>query len=221
MKRFFRNNGLSIGLAVLFVVFLFCHSVAGYLSHNEDQADHGQPQLTYVGFLTSGEFLESVGENWESEFLQMGAFIMMTRFLFQKGSSESKDPDAPPEEVDEDPKKHKRDKKAPWPVRKGGLVLFLYQHSLSTAFFLLFVISFAMHAAGGWTASNEEQLLHGRSPVTFLHFLTSSKFWYQSFQNWQSEFLAIWCMVFLSIYLREHGSPQSKPVHAPNSDTGE
>ena len=159
-------------------------------------------------------------ENWESEFLQMFLFITLTSFLYQKGSAESKKLDEE-EPVDKDPQRARNKKDAPWPVRKGGIILTIYQYSLSLAFLLLFLIAFFLHATGGAREYNQDQLEHG-SPerVTTLQYMATSRFWFESFQNWQSEFLAVGLMVVLTIFLRHRGSPESKPVEAPHSQTG-
>lgn len=149
----------------------------------------------------------------------MGVYVILTAFLFQKGSSESKKPDEL-EAVDRDPRDSKNKKAAPWPVRRGGFVLKLYENSLSLAFLVLFLIAFFLHAVGGKGEYNEEQLVHGQETVTLPGYMTTSRFWFESFQNWQSEFLAIGCMVVFSIYLRQRGSPESKPVDSPHSKTG-
>ncbi len=144
-------------------------------------------------------------ENWESEFLQMGVFIFFTAFLYQKGSAESKDPEKR-EEVDRDPRNVRDKQNAPWPVRRGGWILTLYESSLSLAFLFLFLASFLLHAASGRSEYNEEQLLHGSSTVSIAGYLGTSRFWFESFQNWQSEFLAIGCMVLFTIHLRQRGA---------------
>jgi hypothetical protein len=129
MKRIFRNNGLSIVLVVLFIVFWWAQSLAGHKHYNEEQIEHGQPTVNYGEYLIGNHFLEATMENWESEFLQMFAFVVLTVFLYQKGSAESKDPNAE-EEVDKDPRRAKK-KDSPLPVKKGGWILKLYEHSLS------------------------------------------------------------------------------------------
>ncbi|HET9929270.1 MAG TPA: DUF6766 family protein, partial [Polyangiaceae bacterium] len=122
--------------------------------------------------------------------------------------------------VDEEPRRHRDDPDAPWPVRHGGLALGMYRHSLSAALFGLFALSFALHAFGGLRAANTSRALHGLSAQTAWEFVSSAEFWFQSFQNWQSEFLSVMSLVLLSIVLREFGSPQSKPVAAPHAETG-
>lgn len=172
------------------------------------------------GYLSSGAFGEAVFENWESEFLQMALYVLLTAYLFQKGSSESKDPDKA-EKVDEDPRKHRTNPLAPGPVRRGGIVLALYNHSLFLAFLLLFIFSFSGHAYFGWQAANEEAIQHGQPIEGLGAYMTSAQFWFESLQNWQSEFLAILSIVVLSIWLREKGSPELKPVFASHAQTGE
>lgn len=220
-RAWLRHNGLSLAVGALFLVFMAAQTESGLRQYNADRSEHGQDPVTRGAYVTSGHFLEATAENWESEFLQMAAYVLFTAFLFQKGSSESKCPDKA-EEVDRDPRlaRGKRLSQAPWPVRRGGWVLKLYENSLSLAFVILFLVSFALHAIGGARAHNEELALHGSPPVPVLDYLGTSQFWFESFQNWQSEFLALVAMVVLSIYLRQRGSPESKPVDAAHSDTG-
>jgi uncharacterized protein DUF6766 len=219
MRQRLRNNGLSLTMFGLFLLFFLGHSLAGYDDYNADQHAHGQPAIRYGAYLTSGHFWATVFENWESEFLQMAAYVVLTAFLFQRGSAESKDPDTP-EDVDEDPRHHQHNPTAPWPVRKGGVLLKFYAHSLSLALALLFLLSFLGHAASGTKHYNEEQKDHGQPPISMLQYMGTSHFWFESFQNWQSEFLAVGALAVLSIWLREHGSPESKPVHSAHDDTG-
>ena len=220
MKRIFRENGLSIVLfGLFFFTFIVGQSFTGFLEDNDDRTEHHQPNITYAQYLRSEHFLEATMENWESEFLQMFAFIMLSAFLYQKGSAESKKLDEE-EPVDRDPRKARDKKNAPWPVRRGGLILKLYENSLSLAFLLLFFISFALHAVGGAGEYNQDQLEHGGQTISVLQYIGTSRFWFESLQNWQSEFLAIGLMVVLTIFLRQKGSPESKPVDAPHSQTG-
>jgi hypothetical protein len=169
--------------------------------------------------MGTGQFIEATFENWESEFLQMGMYVILTVFLFQKGSSESKpmEADAP---QDEDPRDADVKENTPWPVKRGGLILKLYEHSLSLLFLVLFLASLALHAIGGAEEYNSEQASHGQPGVSPLDYLATSRFWFESFQNWQSEFLAVAVIVGASVYLREKGSPESKPVAEPHYETG-
>jgi len=218
MRRVLRDNGLSIAMFGLFFVFVAAQSVAGFLAYNSTEEEHGRPPVGYAQYLGSGDFVEAVFENWESEFLQMGLYVLLTAFLFQRGSAESRDPEAEDPDAGYGEDHNRAD--APRPVRRGGLVLKLYENSLSIVLLSLFVFSFALHAIGGANAYSQEQLEHGARPVTVLQYLGTSRFWFESFQNWQSEFLAILSMVVLTIFLRQRGSPESKEVHAPHSETG-
>jgi hypothetical protein len=219
MRRFWRDNGLSIVLLALFIVTLVGQSFAGHRHYNDEQRDHGEPPVSYGEYLSSPEFLEATMENWESEFLQMAAYVFLTAFLFQRGSAESKDPDKQREAVDRKP--DPRREGAPGPVRRGGFSLALYRNSLGLAFALLFLVSLLLHAVGGAGEYNDEQRTHGQpEQLSVLQFMGTSRFWFESLQNWQSEFLAIAAMVIFSIFLRQYGSPESKPVDAPHSQTG-
>jgi hypothetical protein len=211
MKRWLKHNGLTIVATLLFLGTLVGQIATGLHVYNEDATQHGRRTLALVSYLGDGHFIEALFENWESEFLQMGLFVILTKYLRQKGSSESKKLEGK-EEVDEDPREKKDDPEAPWPVKTGGVVLALYERSLSLMLFALFFVSFGMHAFGGMIAENEEQLRHGGETVTLFGYMGSAKFWFESFQNWQSEFFSVAALVVLSIFLRERGSPQSKPV---------
>lgn len=206
MKRFFRSNGLSVVLLVCFVAFWAAQAVSGFKVHNQDQILYGRPPLEFLAYLQSGHFWQATGENWESEFLQMGAYVILTTFLYQRGSAESNDPD----KTDELAKTRKM-KPRNW----------LYRNSLSLAFLVLFLLSFTMHATGGLVEFNEERSEHGQRAATLGEFLTDPEFWFQSFQNWQSEFLAMLSIVVLTIFLRQHGSPESKEVETDDSETGD
>jgi hypothetical protein len=219
MGKWVKDHGLLLANIALFLIFFGGKIISGAQSYSEDQLDHGEQAVTVIEYLGTGQFLEATFENWESEFLQMGMYVILTVFLFQKGSSESKplDDDAP---QNEDPRDAKVKDNTPWPVKRGGVVLKLYEHSLSILFLLLFLASMTLHAVGGVEDYNEEQATHGQPGVTFLGYLVTSRFWFESFQNWQSEFLAVAVLVGASVYLREKGSPESKPVAEPHYETG-
>jgi hypothetical protein len=215
MRRLFRNNGLSIVLLALFLFTMVGQTLTGFRQYNEGQRDHGQPTAGMAEYLKSGHFWEATAENWESEFLQMAMFVVLTACLYQKGSAESKDPDDDePDPVDEDPNRRRNDPTAPWPVRRGGWVLRLYSNSLSIVFALLFLMSFTVHGVKGAQEYSDDRREHGKPPATVTQYMTSSRFWFESFQNWQSEFLSLWAMVVFTIHLRQKGSPESKPVAA-------
>ncbi|MDT5289226.1 MAG: hypothetical protein QOF88_4115 [Mycobacterium sp.] len=214
-----RNNGLLLTCLALFGVFFLGMIFSGAATYNEEQQQHGSTEhISVVQYLTTGDFVEATFENWESEFLQMGMYVMLTAFLFQKGSSESKPIDEPAPQ-DQDPRDAKSEPSAPWPVRRAGLTLALYENSLAIALFVLFFASMALHAVGGRTAFNEEQVEHGQATVSVWQYLTTSRFWFESMQNWQSEFIAVAAIVGLSIFLRQRGSAESKPVAEPHRHT--
>jgi hypothetical protein len=215
MRELWRRNALSIVMLGCFFVFWFLQSVAGLSHYNEGQKEHGRPEIGWGEYLGSGEFVEATFENWESEFLQMAAFVFLASKLRQKGSAESDPLDSKPE----DPIAERRPD-SPGPVHRGGWVLKVYENSLSLVFLALFLFSFALHAVGGLEEANEDALMHGQPAQSLGQFLTDSEFWFQSMQNWQSEFLSIGAMVVLSIWLRQKDSPESKAVAAPHSETG-
>ena len=214
-----RDHGLALATGGLFLLFMAGQTVTGFFVYNDDLKDHGRPPVAVGPYLTSGHFLEATAENWESEFLQMAAYVLFTAVLYQRGSAESKKI-GEREDVDGDPRLSKNKPDAPWPVRRGGWVLRVYENSLSIAFLLLFLVSLALHVLGGAAAHNQEALQHGQPPVSVGTYLASAQFWFESFQNWQSEFLSLVAMVVLSVYLRQRGSPESKPVDAAHRDTG-
>jgi hypothetical protein len=211
-----RDNGLSLVLLALFVVCWLAQIATGFSARNEELKDHGLRAISLVQYVSSGHFLEATFENWESEFLQMGLFVLLTVRLYQRGSSESN----PPEKKEEErPSPAAVPSDAPWPMRRGGWARKLYEHSLSLVLLALFAVSFALHAWGGFKNDNEERALSHLPLETFGEFIGSAQFWFESFQNWQSEFLAVLSIVVLSIFLRERGSAQSKELTTPHHVT--
>ena len=216
-ESFIYKNSLSIAFLLLTFLSLAGQALTGLQQYNEFLAEHNHRIVTLFQYLSTGHFIQATFENWESEFFQMGLFIWFTVFLKQKGSSESKKIGVK-EEVDREPKNHSN---APWAVKKGGFILYVYKHSLSLSLFLLFLISFVLHWYGSNKDFNQINMLEGKDIESMYVYLSNSRLWFESFQNWQSEFLSVFAIIFLSIYLREFGSPQSKPVDAPNAETGE
>lgn len=210
-----RRNGLSLVLLALMLLFLGGQIAAGLQVYNDELQRHGSTSVDLWHYLVSGHFISATFENWESEFLQMGMYVLLTVSLRQRGSAESRplDPAQEQERVDEGP--------VPWPVRRGGIWETLYGHSLAIAFTIMFLLSFALHALGSWRSECVEKRLEGLPPPGFLDHLFSSTFWFESMQNWQSEFLAVLSLVILTIFLRQKDCPQSKAVQAPHSQTGD
>jgi hypothetical protein len=218
MKTFIRNNGLSLSFFLLFIGSLGGQFYFGFQEHNKELLELGAAPISFSSYLFSGHFIQATFENWESEFLQMMTFVVFTIFLMQKGSSESKDPDKQ-EDVDRAPSPNRPN--APWPVKKGGFILSIYKHSLTIVLSLLFIASFIAHFYGSLKDNNEQLLLEKLPLQTATEYIADSRFWFESFQNWQSEFLSVFAIVLLSVYFRQIGSSQSKPVDTPNYETAQ
>ncbi|GAA1834346.1 hypothetical protein GCM10009682_60860 [Luedemannella flava] len=219
MKTFARLNALSLVMFGAFLVFAVLQAVFGWQVRNEQLVAAGLPADGFWHYLGTGHFGEALFENWESEFLQMGSYILLTAYLVQRGSSESKPPDQ--RDRPEDLPEHATVDSPLW-SRAHGAAQVIYRNSLSIVLFAFFALAFVAHLLTGTASYNEEQALEsGAPPITALRFLVTPDFWFQSMQNWQSEFLAVGCLVVLSIVLRQHGSPESKPVTAPHRQTGE
>jgi uncharacterized protein DUF6766 len=208
-----KDRALTLVLMGMFVIFLAGQFVTGFHDYNDSAVEHHRSPVTMSAYASTGHWWESVFENWESEFLQMAVFVLLTTVLVQKGSPESRRPHVR-EAVDADPRDFANLPGVPWPVRRGGWILRVYENSLGLAFVVLFLISWAGHALGGYVAFSSDQAEHGAAAPAFTDYLVSPRFWFESFQNWQSEFFSIAAMVWLAVYLRQRGSPESKPVHA-------
>ncbi len=219
LAAWFIERSLTLVLLVLFALFLAGQLITGWYSFNDEQVEHGFAAMTWIAYMATGHPWEAVFENWESEFLQMAAFVTFTTVLYQKGSPESRRHGAI-ELVDADPRDFAQLPGAPWPVKRGGWILVIYERSLGLALFALFIASWIGHVFGGWADYRADQVRHGMPASALIEYVGSSRFWFESFQNWQSEFLSVAAMVWLAVYLRQRGSPESKPVHAPHSETG-
>lgn len=215
--RFYYRNSLSIVFISLFLVAMVAQAFFGWKKHNQELEELGGAALGLGQYLTSGHFFSATFENFQSEFLQMALYVVLTISLRQIGSAESKDL-VRPEEVDREPDPNKAD--APGPVKRGGWRLRLYKHSLSVTFITLFLVSWLGHLYGSFTDFNDEQLLQGHPAKGLGGYLAEPDFWFETFQNWQSEFLSVASIVILSIFLRQIGSPESKPVDASHMETG-
>jgi hypothetical protein len=213
---FVYRNGLTLFFLLLFLITLIAQAFTGWKENNQEMQDIGGHAIGFAAYLGTGHFLSATFENFQSEFLQMGMYVTLTVGLRQIGSAESKSLDEE-EEVDREPVPSPD---APYPVKKGGFLLKLYSNSLSICFLVLFAISWALHLYGSWIDHNDHQLIMNKPTDSLLQFLGEPTFWFETFQNWQSEFISIVAIVFLTIYLRQKGSPESKPVDAPHMETG-
>lgn len=216
-----RENALSLTFLVLFLLALSGQAVAGLLQFNDQQVAEGAEPVSLARFVLSSSFAVDVAENWQSEYLQFFLFIMLTVWLVQKGSPESKEPGEEGAESDEEQRigPHAGPDSPRW-ARAKGMRLWLLSNSLGMVMGAVFLLSWLAQSVAGQAAYNAERLSDLRDPVTWGSYVTSSEFWNRSLQNWQSELLAVLSMVVLSIYLRQRGSPESKPVGAPHASTG-
>jgi hypothetical protein len=218
MAKLFKNNGLTIALVLLFLASIVGQWIAGWKVENEELIRHGEKALSLGAYAVDPEFISSVFENWESEFLQMSAYVVLTAMLIQKGSAESRDPDDPPRDENLETQAHKPG--APHILKAGNAARWIYAHSLGLALFTLFLLSFAMHWWNSADSAAADALRHGETPLGHLAYLGDPQLWFESFQNWQSEFLSTAVLVVLSIWLRQRESPESKSVAAPHEATG-
>ncbi len=217
-RRWLWSNSLALAAFGAFVLFVVLQSIFGWQVRNEELQQAGQAADSFWRYLTTGHFGEAVFENWESEFLQMGSYVLLTAYLVQRGSPESKPLDGEDRKGDDPAQATSR---SPRLARNRGVAGVLYRNSLSLVLLAFFALSMLGHLLSGAAAYNEEQALQsGAEPVSVWTFLGTPEFWFQSMQNWQSEFLAVGALVTLSIVLRQHGSPESKPVTAPHGETG-
>jgi hypothetical protein len=218
---------LSLAFGALFLVALGFQALSGWQEFNNDEAAHaalanGQADTISFGrYLTSSHFGQAVMENWQSEYLQFTLFILGTVWLLQRGSPESKELGKSGLESDKEQQtgEHARRNSPRW-ARAGGLKTFLYSNSLLIVMSAFFLGSWFAHSVTGRTEFNAQQVQHEQQPLSWLSYLGSADFWQTTLQNWQSEFLAVGSMVILSVYLRQRGSPESKPVGAPHTATG-
>jgi uncharacterized protein DUF6766 len=219
-RAFVHDNGLSLFFGALFLAALFGQAVAGQDGFNEEQRQHGSEEIGFWRYVTSAQFAAAVLENWQSEYLQFTLFILVTVWFVQRGSPESKQLGKEGLESEKDQKlgEHAEDDSPRW-ARVGGVRTFLYSNSLLIVMGLIWVGSWVAQAISGWTEFTDERLEHQRDSLSFWEYLGSSDFWERTLQNWQSEFLAVGSMAILAVYLRQRGSPESKPVGAPHDAT--
>ncbi|KAB8181632.1 DUF6766 family protein [Microbispora catharanthi] len=220
MKRLVRDNALALCFLLLFLATLAGQSVAGTAAFNEEQVANGGSSVTWAEYVTSSSFAVDVAENWQSEYLQFFLYILITVWLIQRGSPESKKRGEEGLESDAEQKvgPHAAPGSPAWAAADGWRKT-VFSHSLGIAMGLLFLLSWLAQSVAGLAAYNNEQLAQLEDPVSWGGYVTSPDFWNRTLQNWQSEFLAVASMVLLAIFLRERGSPQSKKVGDPHSET--
>jgi hypothetical protein len=224
--RFLRNNSLSIGFGTLFLVALAFQALAGYNEFNNNEIAHARlmdeapDTISFGRYLTSSDFGQAVMENWQSEYLQFSLFILGTIWLVQRGSPESKKLDQVGLESEQQQRigEHAGPRSPRW-ARVGGLRTVIYSNSLLIVMVSIFFGSWFAQSVTGWTEYNAEQVQHQQPELSWMQYLGSADFWQATLQNWQSEFLAVGSIVILAVYLRQRGSPESKPVGAPHDAT--
>jgi hypothetical protein len=221
MRRFVRDNSLSIFFFVIFVAALTGQAIAGHSLYNQEQLAHGEEAVSLWRYVTSSSFGQAVMENWQSEYLQFTLFVLATVWLLQRGSPESKPLDAAGRGSDREQRigNHAHPRSPLW-ARTGDIRTAIYSNSLLIVMGVIFLGAWFAQSVTGWTEFNQEQVVHGEAGVSWLGYIGTSTFWESTFQNWQSEFLAVGSFAVLAIYLRQRGSPESKPVGAPHEATG-
>ena len=221
MRRFLRENSLSLLFAVLLLLSLLGESVAGWKQFNEEALTHHSETMGYLRYLVSSDFGEGVMENWQSEFLQFTTFIAATIWFLQKGSSESKPlEDAGPESDQKQRVGGYADARAPAWAKVKDWRLRLYENSLLIVMGAIWLGTWFAQSVAGHVQYNSDRIGHHLYPVSWVSYLGRPDFWSRTLQNWQSEFLAVGSMAILAVYLRQRGSPESKPVGSPHSATG-
>jgi hypothetical protein len=221
MRAWLRDNSLSVFFFAIFVMAVAGQSRGGPRADNTEQSSHGEPGVTYLQYLTSADFGEALMENWQSEYLQFTLFILATIWLVQRGSNESK----PPQDIgtESDQRQlvggHAQANSPLW-AKVGGWRTHLYSNSLLIVMTAIFFASWLGQSVNGWRAYNDELAEHGEAAIGWTSYFAGAEFWEMTLQNWQSEFLAVGTMAVYTIYLRQRGSPESKPVGAPHDQTG-
>lgn len=221
MRRFVRDNRMSIVFMLLFVAALAGQAIAGHADFNDVAQSHGDPTISFGRYVLSSDFGAAVMENWQSEYLQFTLFILLTVWLVQRGSPESKELDKAGRESDRSQKvgPHAQQNSPRW-AKVAGIRRTLYENSLVLVMGTFWLGTWLAQSLTGAAQYNAEQLDHQQDPVSWWSYIGSADFWENTLENWQSEFLAVGSMAILAVYLRQRGSPESKPVGAPHSATG-
>jgi len=221
VKKALRNNGLSLFFGLIFLLALLGQALTGHALFNQEQVASGLEEISLGEYLTSSNFAVDVSENWQSEYLQFLLYIFATIWLVQKGSPESKELNEPGPESDKEQLvgEYSNAGSPKW-ARVSGWRRTVYSNSLGVTMGLIFLLSWLAQSIAGSSNYNQEQIKNFQQPVSWAEYIVSPEFWNRTLQNWQSEFLAVGSMVVLSIYLRQRGSPESKPVGSAHDDTG-
>src|SRR4051794_38555483 len=222
VAAFVRENSLSLFFLVIFLAALVGQAISGHSLYNQDQIEHHEAPISFWRYLTSSHFAQGVMENWQSEYLQFALFAVATVWLLQRGSPESKELDKAGGESDKDQRVGRyADDSSPGPAKAGGIPLWTYENSLIIVMSIIFLASWLAQSFSGWTLFNQDQREQHEAAISWWSYVGSSDFWNDTFQNWQSEFLAVGSFAVLTIFLRQRGSPESKPVGASTlDDTG-
>jgi hypothetical protein len=220
--RFVKDNSLSLGFGAFFLLTLVGQALSGAADFNSNRIAEGLDPLTLLRYVSSSSFAVDVMENWQSEYLQFFLYVFATVWLVQRGSAESKEPGKTGIENDREQKvgKFASEDSPPW-VRAGGWRTTVFSRSLGLLMGTLFLLTWASSSVAGWAAFNNEQLGSHSDPVSWVGYLGQADFWNRTFQNWQSEMLAVGSMAIFTVYLRQRGSPESKPVGVPHEATGQ
>jgi hypothetical protein len=221
MRRFVRDNSLSLFFLVIFLAALVGQAIAGHILHNENATAHAGETISIWRYIVSSDFGQAVMENWQSEYLQFMLFMFATVWLLQRGSPESKEPGKEGLETLKEQKigEHAQQDSPEW-AKPRGIKTFVYSNSLLIVMSIIFFGSWFAQSVTGWTEFNSQQADHGEAAVSWLSYVGSADFWEATLQNWQSEFLAVGSFAAITVYLRQRGSPESKPVGAPHGSTG-
>jgi Domain of unknown function (DUF6766) len=221
MRRALRNHSLTIFFGTIFLAALLGQAIAGHAAYNQDQVDHGRAAVSLSEYVASSPFWASVMENWQSEYLQFTLLMVATVWLLQRGSPESKELDKSGRESKRDQRmEYAADRGSPVWARVGGIRTALYSNSLLILMTAIFIGSWFAQSVTGLTEFNQQQREHHEAAISWLSYVSGPSFWENTLENWQSEFLAVGSFAAFTIFLRQRGSPESKPVGAPHSATG-
>ena len=218
--RFVRDNSLSLFFGGILLVAVAGETLAGQRQYNAEAVAHSEGAISWIHYVQTPEFGGDLLENWQSEFLQFSLYILATVWLIQRGSNESKKPGKAGLESDEEQQvgAHAGAASPVW-AKVGGVRRWIYSNSLILVMTAIFLLSWFGQSLNGWRSFNHRQDSHEGAHISYGGYLVDADFWNRTLQNWQSEFLAVGAMATFTVYLRQRGSPESKPVGAPHDET--